>query len=161
MIPPVQILSPPAAPPRLSAAGRFFALGLAAACLAVLATAAWLRPSPNGLGTHTELRMEPCQFERRTGLPCITCGMTTSFAHFVRGNWLASLYVQPFAALLAMAAAMTLWGSAYIALTGRPAHRLLRLLRARYYLTALFTLAILAWAWKIFIHVRGIDGWRL
>ena len=86
--------------------------------------------------------------------------MTTSFSYFVRGRFVASLYVQPFAAVLALACAMLAWAGGYVAISGRPLHRLLRLAPARYYLAACFGLAVLAWAWKIFIHVYGIDGWH-
>ena len=160
MPPPPPILRPPDHPIRVPTAGRIVALAAALASLAVLVTAVRLHPSPDGLGTHEELGLERCQFERRTGVPCPTCGMTTSFSHFVRGHWLASVYVQPFAAILALGTAMTWWGGIYIAATGRPIHRLLHLLSARYYLAGLLALAVVAWAWKIFIHLRGIDGWK-
>ena len=86
--------------------------------------------------------------------------MTTSFAWFVRGNFLASLYVQPMGTVLATICGMTVWAAAYIALTGRPAHRLLSALPARYHLVPLLSFAVLAWAWKIFIHLHRIDGWK-
>ena len=62
--------------------------------------------------------------------------------------------------VLAVLCAMTLWTALYVAITGIPVTRLLQLIPARYYIAPLMTLAILAWAWKIFIHLRGIDGWR-
>jgi hypothetical protein len=85
--------------------------------------------------------------------------MTTSFTWFVRGNLAASVYVQPMGAALALLAAGSVWVGFYVALTGRPVHRLLWLLPSRFYLVPLFTLAVLAWAWKIYIHVKGWDGW--
>jgi hypothetical protein len=86
--------------------------------------------------------------------------MTTSFAWFARGNLLASIYVQPMGAMLAALAGMAVWGGAYIAITARPAHRLLSSLRPRYHVAPLLVLAVLAWAWKIYIHLHGIDGWK-
>ncbi len=85
--------------------------------------------------------------------------MTTSFAWFVRGNLLASLYVQPMGLLLAVLCAMTFWSSLYIALTARPAHRLLARVPLRYSLWPALGLALAAWGWKIWLHARGIDGW--
>jgi hypothetical protein len=85
--------------------------------------------------------------------------MTTSFTYFVRGQLLASFYVQPMGMLLALSATFAFWAGLYIALTGRPAHRLLRFVPAQYYLLPIFTLTVLAWAWKIWIHVSGRDGW--
>ena len=85
--------------------------------------------------------------------------MTTSFAWFARGNLLASLYVQPAGLVLAVLTTMLFWACLYIALTGSPLHRLLRLGQPAVYLFTLFGVGILAWAWKIFIYLRGIDGW--
>jgi len=124
----------------------------------VLITAASLTPNRQGFGTHTALGLQPCSFLARTGLPCPACGMTTSFACFVRGHLLNSLYVQPMGTLLAALACCTVWGGLYVALTGRPIYRLLWVIPSRYYVLPLMSWGIVAWAWKIFIHVRGIDG---
>ncbi len=160
MPPPVPVIySPRVVVERLSLFGRATALASSVGCLALLITAAKLIPSPTGVGTHTELTMPPCAFLARTGVPCPTCGMTTSFAWFVRGNWLASFYVQPMGFVLAMLAVAVFWAGLYIAVSGRGIHRLLRFIPPRYYGVPLTTWAILAWAWKIYIHLHGLDGW--
>jgi hypothetical protein len=145
---------------RLRPPQRFVAFMLAATCLAVLVVAAGLEPSPSGTGSHADLGLNDCQFLFRSGLPCPSCGMTTSFAWFARGHVLASLYVQPMGAILALVAASTFWISLYIAVTARPIYRLLRVVPGRYYAFPLMVFAVLAWGWKMFIHVRGLDGWR-
>ena len=147
------------APARMTILARLVALGTAAGCLAVLIIAATLDPSPTGIGSHRKMGLEPCQFEFRTGVPCVTCGMTTSFAHFVRGQILASLYVQPMGMALALTTAMLFWAALYVAATGRPLHRLLRFFPSKVFLIPLFTLTILAWTWKIWIHLTARDGW--
>ncbi len=86
--------------------------------------------------------------------------MTTSFSHFVRGNWLASFYVQPMGFLLAIITGGVFWAGLYIAVTGRPIHRLLRQLPMVVLIAAFMGLGIAAWGWKIYIHVHGIDGWK-
>jgi len=43
--------------------------------------------------------LDPCGFKQRYGLPCPTCGMTTSVLAFFRGRVLESFYIQPAAAL--------------------------------------------------------------
>lgn len=144
---------------RLSLMGRGVALAVAAGALGVLLAAAWLKPSGRGVGSHTQLGLEPCQFEYRTGVPCPTCGMTTSYAHLVRGQVVASLYVQPMGTVLAVLTAMTFWGGLYVGVTGRPVHRLLRYVPMRYYLTPLLGMAVAGWAWKIWIHLGGRGGW--
>lgn len=139
---------------------RLIALGLSVGCLAVLAMAARLTPSPTGVGSHRALGLQSCVMLDRKGLPCPSCGMTTSFAWFARGDVAASFYVQPMGALLAAAAACSVWGGAYIALTGRPLHRLAYVLPARPYLIGVLAFGIVAWGWKVFIQLRGLDGWR-
>jgi hypothetical protein len=140
--------------------GRIWAGALSLTCLAVLIVAASLDPSPRGVGTHEQLGLDPCQFEARTGVPCPTCGMTTSFACFVRGRMLASLYVQPLASVLALGTATLFWAGGYITLTGRPVYRLLRWIQPRYYLLPFFALTVLAWGWKIWTHLSGRGVWN-
>jgi len=144
---------------RLSPTERFFAAAISMASLAVLITAALLTPNAQGLGTHLGLGLPECGFLRQTGLPCIACGMTTSFAWFVRGNFVASIYIQPMGALLAALCAMAVWAGAWISITGRPAHRLLSSFPSRRILIGTLAFALAAWGWKIFIHLHGIDGW--
>jgi hypothetical protein len=157
-VPRVYAMSP--VPHRLGVGGRVIALLIAAACGTVFVLAAIATPNPDGLGSHRTLGLARCEFLHRTGLPCPSCGMTTSFAWFVRGNFLASFYVQPMGFVLAVLAAMTFWTALYVAITGKPAYVLLNLVPRRYTLLPLLLFGAAAWGWKIFIHVRGIDGWR-
>jgi hypothetical protein len=144
---------------RLGLIGRLTALGVSAGCLAVLLVAIRIKPNASGIGTHEQMGFAGCQFERRTGLPCPTCGMTTSYAYFVRGNWVASFYVQPAGWVAAVATAMGVWAGLYVGLTGRPAYRLVRVLPSGYYLAPFFAVVVLGWTWKIWIHLIGRDGW--
>jgi hypothetical protein len=145
---------------KLTPWGRLFAGAIGLGCLAVLILAASMAPNPTGMGTHAKgLGLPDCTFLRTTHLPCPSCGMTTSFSWFARGNLVASAYVQPMGMILALLAAAAAWGGWYIALTGRPVHRLLRLLPAGYTLIPLLLVGVVAWGWKIFIHLNGIDGW--
>lgn len=135
-------------------------MGIAVACLIPLVIAAGLQPSAAGFATHTQLGLQECAFLHQTGLPCPSCGMTTSWAWFVRGNVIASLYVQPMGTVLAIITFAAVWIGLYVAITGRPVYRLLRLLPGRYYFVPLLSFAIVAWAWKIYIHLAGADGWH-
>jgi len=155
-----RIYAPPVGVDRLSWPERLAILGSGLACLALLVVAAGLKPSPNGLGTHRGMGLEGCTFLSTTGLPCPSCGMTTSFAWFARGNIVASAYVQPMGMLLAAACAAWFWIALYTAITGRPVYRLIRYVPGRYWIMPVLGLAVLAWLWKMFIHVRGLDGWR-
>ncbi|MDQ3439079.1 MAG: DUF2752 domain-containing protein, partial [Planctomycetota bacterium] len=120
-------------PQRLSFPNRLVALTVSLGCLAVLITAVSIRPNRTGMETHRQLGLAECQFLRTSRIPCPSCGMTTSFTWFVRGNVLASLYVQPMGTLLAAAAACTFWAGLYIAITGKPVHRLMRIVPSVYY----------------------------
>ena len=78
---------------------------ISAGMFAVLATAIWLQPSVQGFGTHTQIPgLKPCMarqfFDNKLGCP--SCGMTTSFAHFVRGQWLQSMQSNSGGTLLAL-----------------------------------------------------------
>jgi len=145
--------------PGIGIGARLLAGLIAGGCLALLLIAAHLQPSRQGVATHRALGLPECQFMEHTGLPCISCGMTTSFSWFVRGNLAASLYVQPMGAVLAALCCCTVWVGFYILATGRPVHRLLRLFPGRYLYLPLLFFALAAWGWKIFIHLSGHDGW--
>ena len=74
-------------------------------CLAV-----WLNPDSRGFGTHQQLGLPACSFQTSFGVPCPSCGMTTSFSHFVRGQWLRSLQASTTAFVLALVcASMVPW----------------------------------------------------
>jgi hypothetical protein len=149
-------------PPPMTAWGRLVAAGVAVGCLAMLVTGVWLQPNgQQGISTHTQLGFPPCQFEYRTGVPCPSCGYTTSVSFFAHGNILASLYLQPMGFAIAVMASMAFWAGAYIAATGRPVHRLIAQMPLRPLLLGLTALAIGGWGWKIWIHLTHRDHWPL
>lgn len=133
----------------LSIAGRLFAAVVAGGTLALLSLAAWLTPNPAGHGTHAQLGLVPCGWVVAFDKPCPTCGMTTSFAHAANGHFLSALHAQPLAALLAVGAAATFWGSLHAAVTGAALHRVVSALLRPAVLWALAGSALLAWGYKI------------
>ena len=154
------IYSPHIDVPRLSFTHRAMAAFIGAAALVPLCIAARLIPSPTGIGTHTQIPgLQQCWFEARTGIPCPSCGMTTSFAYFARGNIVASFYVQPMGCVLAMLSVMVFWSGLYLAFSGRAVHRLMHQLPVKWMGFFLVWFGLAAWAWKIFIHVSHRDGW--
>jgi len=142
----------------LSLRGRLLALAVALACLAALALGAFLRPDPRGIGTHRQLGLSACQFQARTGIPCPTCGVTTSFAHLAHGQVILSLYVQPLGTVLGAACILAFWVALSMAITGQPSPRRLRGFFSTRLLIAAMALVMLAWTWKILIRVAGVDG---
>ena len=143
----------------LKVSSRVIAGIVAASCLTVLVIAVRLRPDARGMGTHRQLGFAACEFKARTGLPCPSCGFTTAFSYFAHGKFVASFYTQPMGALLAWATAITVWVGFYIAVTGRPVHRLLTLVPGRYYLMPLLLSGLLAWGYKILLTLMERDGW--
>ena len=73
----------------------------------VLVTSRVLSPDPDGIGTHQQLGLPPCTFQFLWGMRCPSCGMTTSWAHFVRGQLVASMGANAGGAFLALVAVIT------------------------------------------------------
>ena len=153
------IYAPPTRPNRISVYSRLLAFTVSASSIALMTAAVRLRPSPDGIGTHRGMGFLPCNMLVTTGIPCPTCGMTTSFAWFFKGNLLASFYVQPGGFLLALGTGVIALWALYEAVTGRPIHRMVRYLPPKPLLIVGSMALALSWGWKIIIHVYGLDGW--
>lgn len=97
---------------------RMLGLMLFLPTASLLGVAAWLSPDAEGHGTHTQLGIAPCGFVERTGMPCATCGMTTSFAHAADGSLLRSFVTQPAGAIMAITTAMVCLISFYALVMG-------------------------------------------
>jgi hypothetical protein len=122
---------------------------VSAACAAVLVLAWRLTPDPLGHGTHEQMGLPACLLARQYGTPCMTCGMTTAFAHAADGDLAASLMTQPMGMLLSAGTAVVFWLGVYVAATGsRLGHWALGLLSGRW-LTLAGVLAGAAWVYKI------------
>jgi hypothetical protein len=93
-------------------------LALAVASVGVLAVAAWLEPDARGYGTHAQLGLPPCGFRWLTGVACPGCGLTTSFAHAIRGQWALAGAVHPLGVVLFVAVCASLPISIVAALRG-------------------------------------------
>jgi hypothetical protein len=77
--------------------------------------ASWLDPDPRGFGTHQRLGLPPCTFRVLFQIPCPSCGMTTSFSHFSRGEFAAAWRANPAGLMLAILCAIQIpwcWWSA-------------------------------------------------
>lgn len=103
---------------RLSIQERLIIAALSLCAITLLCVAAWLQPSAEGMGTHTQLGIPACSWPATIGLPCPSCGMTTAFALAADGRFFDSFMAQPSGFLLAVAAAGFAVVSAYAALTG-------------------------------------------
>src|SRR4051812_11044491 len=75
-----------------------------------------LEPDPRFFGTHQRLGLPPCSFRDWFDLPCPSCGMTTCFAHFTRGQFSDAARANLAGLALAVLCAVQIpwcWWSAY------------------------------------------------
>ena len=121
---------------------------LMSAC-AVLAIAAWLKPSPTGYGTHMQLGLPPCNFMRLTHLPCPSCGLTTCFAWAIRFRFWNAFLANPFG-ILAFLCTVSMIPTAVFLLVRRVSFRRItehaHFGKAIYAATALY---FLSWIFKL------------
>ncbi len=135
---------------------RLIALAIAAPAASVLGVAAYLEPSPAGLGTHSQLLNLPsCGWIAAMDIPCPTCGMTTAFSHVADGNLLAAVVTQPLGAVLAIATAVALVVGLAVAATGTRLATLLGGLWSARMAWGLAGFATVAWIYKILAY-KGI-----
>lgn len=130
---------------------RLWAALVLGVCLAILALAAWLEPDPKGFGTHCQLGLAPCSLPATLGIPCAGCGMTTAFAHTVRGQWWAALQAQPAGWVLCLATLVSAGLALSALISGRPWR--LNLYRATPFRITLVVVGLLlgGWAYKIIV----------
>ena len=130
---------------------------VASICALVLGVAWLLSPAADGHGTHMQLGMPVCGWVQAIGMPCPTCGMTTSFALAADGRLADSFVNQPAGALLALATAIGLLVGVHTALTGSVSHVLLGRLWRGWMWWAILAIGLGAWGWKI-VTMKGLAG---
>ena len=104
----------------MSPAARGLLATLGGGLLLALVIAACLHPDPRGIGTHEHLGLPPCTFFTWFGLRCPFCGMTTAWAHTMRGQLAAALAANAGGPLLALAAMVAGPWMVASAVRGRP-----------------------------------------
>ncbi len=142
------IIAPDFSPTLAPRGTRIAAAILAGFAIAVLVTAAMIRPDTSGMGTHRQLGLPACGWLATTGYPCPTCGMTTSFAAAANAEPIASVVAQPFGAVFALATAVFFWGSLHVAVFGSNLGRAFERLLAPRYLWPTGVAFLGAWAYK-------------
>lgn len=117
----------------------------------VLTIARVLSPSPNGIGTHQQLGLPPCFFHKLTGIPCPTCGMTTSFAHTVRLHFYEAFVTQPFGMLACVLMALLIPFSFVMMRQRVPWLKVLTARGSNAVMFVLLALFLAAWVYKIWV----------
>ena len=140
-----------AAPFAIRPAGRLGLLAVGTVLLGLLGTAAALRPEGRGYGTHQQLGLPPCTFKTFVGMRCPSCGMTTAWAHLMRGQLTKSAAANVGGLLLGVAA-LSIGPWALVSglrgrwLGGRPSDSLAVALTA-----GVVTVTLIDWAVRIFL----------
>ena len=139
--------------PRLGRSTRLALAGWAVALMALLGVARWLQPDPKGFGTHTQLGLWPCAFRETTGRPCPTCGMTTAFAWFARGDFARSWRSNPASLFLAPTCVLLVPWLLLIAARGRAVGT--RSLETPLISLAVATVGLTVVSWTIRLFIMG------
>jgi hypothetical protein len=115
---------------------------------APLFVAGYLTPQSDGLGTHQQLGLPPCTIRMLWGVRCPSCGMTTSWAYFVRGQWMLGFRSNIAGVMLAMLATSAVVVFLSGSVIGKmPGHGYLLVLTCGMVLT--WMVAIAQWVWRI------------
>lgn len=116
-----------------------------------LSIARYLHPAERGFGTHEQLGLPPCTFLLWTGLPCPSCGLTTSFAHAAHLQFLASFLAQPFGFLAFWLTALSIPFALYLLYRRVTWDRILHARAANPVVYVLLVLYLLSWVYKIIV----------
>jgi hypothetical protein len=129
-------------------------IGLGLIC--VLALAAWLTPDPAGVGTHRQIpflgpghSIPPCGFLEVTGIPCPSCGYTTTFALAMHAQFWTAIKNQPMGFLVWIGFCTMLPVSLASALGGVSPLRATDHWRWKWLLVGFVSLWLLGWIYKI------------
>jgi len=88
--------------------------------MALLGIAFCLEPSPRGFGTHLQLGLPPCSSYVWFGVPCPSCGMTTSWALVGDGKLATAMRVNSAGTLLCFQAMFSCPWLAWLAWSSQP-----------------------------------------
>ncbi len=90
-----------------------------------------------------------CGFKQRFGLPCPTCGMTTTALAFAQGKISEAFYIQPAGALLCCLLVLIGLLALFTAASGlyfRFIERFFKEVKVRYIILALIIIIVAGWA---------------
>jgi len=156
--------TPPATPPT-HARARLHGAILFACCAALLSFGGFLDSPVEAQAKRAANDQRPrslssfgypgCGFKGVTGLPCASCGMTTSYTYLADGRLTDALLAQPAGALLGVGTAMLALIGAWAAVTAMPLGPVYRtIFRARHVVIAV-GLILAAWVFNI-VRTLGV-----
>ncbi len=157
----IQDVLPAEPPPRLNIWVRGLLVFVAAFLIAGFSLAIYLNPykedgSARTMETHRQLGMPKCTFYEKTGMPCPSCGMTSSFSLYIRGDVWHSLKANWVGTILATFCLLMIpWciGSVYL---GRPLF--VRGIELPASITIIVLLGLLLTRWLIVLGIQYYTG---
>ncbi len=136
---------------------RFAAAVVFIVSMAVLGVAFGLTPNEKGVGTHQAMGLPACGLLENAGVPCMTCGMTTSFSYAAHGDLIASFITQPAGAVFALLTAMAAVVSGYALVTGMSLLPIGVLIWRPRMIVIGMAVVLVAWVYKIVV-ITGLFG---
>jgi hypothetical protein len=133
---------------------RLTFLAFSIGCAVVLAVAASVEPAAEGYGTHQALGLPPCPLMTFATTPCPVCGITTAFAHAVRGDLSSALAAQPFGLLVFAMTVLGVVGGLALAVRPTVGSSLWPVLSSRLFVGSMAALWGLSWVYKIVVLGR-------
>jgi hypothetical protein len=116
--------------------------------MALLGIAFWLEPSPRGFGTHLQLGLPQCSSYAWFGVPCPSCGMTTSWALVGDGELATAMRVNLAGTLLCFQAMISCPWLAWLACSNQPAKNRWFVKMSSYLLAIAFVIALSQWSFR-------------
>jgi len=104
---------------RLGTTERLGLLAFAVILVLLLAVARWLSPDPSGMGTHQQLGLPACTMLAFSGVRCPGCGMTTSWAHTMDGQFVEAFQTNAAGSLLCWLCIASVPILVWVIVTGR------------------------------------------
>lgn len=128
---------------------RIWYIAVSSTASLLLLIARLLRPAPERVGTHLQLGLPPCAFLHFTGVPCPSCGLTTSVAHAVRLHFYESAITQPFGLVVFILAALSVPLSIFLIYRRVPLSKFASLRGKKLAIYVMIALFLLSWLYKI------------
>lgn len=140
----------------LTSRERLVALAYCMAVAAVLGLASTLTPDGRGLGTHEQLGLASCQMILLFGIPCMFCGMTTTFALLMNGAIVEGIANQPAGALIFLYSIISIILIGAFCISGKIPRRIgFHLVSGRVVIGALSILGM-GWIYKLITHLTSV-----
>ena len=112
------------------------------------------------MGTHQQLGLPGCSLPMLTGYPCPSCGMTTAFAHAVRGQFIDAFLAQPAGLCLALATGVVVMLAGFSVVTGRSWSINWYRVPAGWLTLGVIAVILGAWAFKVIVGLTtGTIPW--